>query len=43
MPSSAYSPMDAANGYASPIDAMAAPTPLTLTSGAALAGSWRVF
>ena len=39
-PSSACSPMDAAIGCASSVDAMAAPTPLMLTTGAAAANSW---
>jgi len=41
-PSFACSPMDVAIGYASPVDVVAAPTPFTLTTGAAPAGSWRV-
>jgi len=39
MPSSACSPMETAIGCASLIDAVAAPTPLTLTTGATPAGS----
>ena len=38
-PSTAYSPMDAAIGYASLVDAVAAPAPLSLTSIMAPAGS----
>ena len=38
-PSFACSPMDVAIGCASPVDAMAAPMPLTLTTGVALVGS----
>ena len=41
-PSSAYSPMDTAIDCASPVDAVAAPTPLTLTTSTALVGSWHV-
>ena len=40
--SSVCSPMDATFGYASPVDAMAAPTPLVPTIGASPVGSWRV-
>ena len=39
VPSSACSPMDAAISCASPVDAVAAPTPLTLTTSAAPTGS----
>jgi len=41
-PSSACSPVDTAIGCASPVDAVATPTPLTPSTGAATAGSWRV-
>lgn len=39
MPSSTYPLMDIATSYASPVDIVAAPTPLTLTTGMAPAGS----
>ena len=39
VPSSSCSPMDSAIGCTSPVNVVAAPTPLTLTTGAAPAGS----
>jgi len=39
VPYSSWSPIDTAIGCASPVDTVAAPTPLTLTTGAAPAGS----
>ena len=41
-PSSFYSLMDVAIGCASPVNVVAAPAPLPLTSGTAPVGSWRV-
>ena len=42
VPSSTCSPVDTAIGCASPVDAVAAATPLTLITGAAPAGYWRI-
>ena len=41
-PSSSYSPVDAAIGYTSLVNAEASPTPLTLTTGTTPSGFWRV-